>query len=65
MAHFKHSLMECFLLPIFSSDFHEKIYKYDFHSMTVTPFIGIIMSMKVIDGGEIMDFSNFLIILVL
>ena len=27
--------------------------------MTVTPFIGIIMSMKVIDGGEIMDFSNF------
>ena len=42
-----------------------KIYKYDFHSMTVTPFIGIIMSMKVIDGGEIMDFSNFLIILVL
>ena len=52
-------LRSAFLLPIFSSDFHEKIYKYDFHSMTVTPFIGIIMSMKVIDGGEIMDFSNF------
>ena len=58
MAHFKHSLMECFLYH-FSSDFHEKIYKYDFHSMTVTPFIGIIMSMKVIDGGEIMDFPTF------
>ena len=65
MAHFKHSLMECFLLPILVVIFMKKIYKYDFHSMTVTPFIGIIMSMKVIDGGEIMDFSNFLIILVL
>ena len=64
MAHFKHSLMGCFLLSILVVIFM-KIYKYDFHSMTVTPFIGIIMSMKVIDGGEIMDFSNFLIILVL
>ena len=64
MAHFKH-LNGVLFITHFSSDVHEKFISIDFHSMTVIPFIGIIMSMKVIDGGEIMDFSNFLIILVL